>query len=169
MPRKTTKIIKAESTQITSSIKAEVIGLALRAKEVLGKPESTSFLVEVEGYLDAIQATRDILAASLKKHTIESGTTTSDAGSKSLVLGGYEIPLVARGADTFDPKKVEALLRAQNIKPEKYMDMNISFSLNLEKMAPLLQDPEWKQALDSCKKEISYALMPLKKVAVDED
>lgn len=145
--------------------------VAVAVKDSLGKPESAALSVWLDKNLKALNTTDEILKKTLKKHCIEQGEVVSDAGSKRLQLGEYIVPVTAKGKDSYDDKRVEAFLRANGLGfiIDCYMDEHKSYTVNDKKLAALVKDyPELAAGLENCKKEVSYALMPLKRVNNEE-
>lgn len=154
--------LEAAATVIFKSI-------AQNTRDALGKPESAELSANLDKWLKGLTVCDEILKKSLKKHCIEHGETISDAGSKQLQMGQYIIPVTGKGKDSYDDKKVEALLRANGLIPGIWMDEHKSYTTNEAKLVTLQRDrPDIAVALESCKKEVSYALMPLRKVVPSE-
>lgn len=155
--------IEAATTVLIKSI-------AQKTKDCLGKVESAALSAWLDKQLKTLTVCDEILKKSLKKEAIEKGELTSDAGSKKLQMGGFIVPVTAKGKDSYDDKKVEALLRANSLSPDSYMDKSISYSVNPTYLKDLVQDYPWIEiSLEACKKEVTYALMPLKRVNNDNE
>lgn len=155
--------IEAATTVLIKSI-------AQKTKDCLGKVESAALSSWLDRQLKTLVVCDEILKKSLKKEAIEKGELTSDAGSKKLQMGGFIVPVTAKGKDSYDDKKVEALLRANNLPPVYWMDEHKSYTVNEKKLEEIKNaNPHLALALESCKKEVTYALMPLKRVNNDNE
>lgn len=163
----TLELQKCATLEAAATVIFKVI--AQNTKDALGKPESAELSANLDKWLKGLTVCDEILKKSLKQEAIKHGEVVSDAGSKKLQMGQWEIPVTAKGKGSYDDKKVEALLRANGLAPGIWMDEHKSYTTNEAKLVSLAADrPDIAVALENCKKEVSYALMPLRKVVNNE-
>ena len=64
----------------------------------------------------------------------EQGEVNPESGTQTLEAGGWRLEARRQGG-FFEAKKVEAALRAKNIDPAKYMQQEVTFSIDEDKLA----------------------------------
>ena len=106
----------------------------------------------------------EALKTRIKALVLKDGKPITDKGSITLTIEGYELQL--RPLRTgFDPKQVEAMLRAKSLPVEKYMDMDVKYKCSDLKLANLVgAGLITMDELETCRPEKSYAVITPKKV-----
>jgi hypothetical protein len=94
----------------------------------------------------------------------EKGEVKTEAGSKTLEVGGWLLELrPQRGG--YNAKKVEALIRAKGLEPKRYMVQEVIYKLDTELLNQAVAQAALTPAeLETCKDEQTFALQRPKRV-----
>jgi uncharacterized protein (UPF0335 family) len=113
---------------------------------------------------DAVENTVKVAKKQVETFVLKHGTRVTDAGTMRTEVGG--IQLEVRPTRTgFDPKKVEALMRAKELDLNRYMDAEVVYKLNAGKLADAVSKGKLTAAeLETCRYEPSYAVQKPKPV-----
>lgn len=100
--------------------------------------------------------TRDMLKARVIELVTKNGKKVTEAGTMRMPMAGLVMEIQPTG-NGYDPKKVEALIRAKGLDVEHYMDKEIKYSINEGKMksAKKITHDEW----ETCRKEQGWKMM----------
>ncbi len=145
-----TNVSSALSEKLTPEETAEVFGQVKTFGKLLEQVEKIAKAKTVE------------LLKSVAEEVGEKGTLqyTTKTG----------VVLEARGSGGgYNAKLVEALLRAKELAPAKYMDQKITYTLNETKMQYGIDKKHFTQdELDTCKNERTYAVQSPKQTEAQE-
>jgi hypothetical protein len=108
---------------------------------------------------------KEIAKDLLKDMVVKAGTETTEKGSKELQIGKLKAS-VRPWRTGYDGKKVEALLLAKELDLDKYMDKDIIYKLNVNRLnTAIIEKKLTKDELETCKYEVKYVLQPLEQVS----
>ena len=130
--------------------------------------ELTETFIHLKAWEEALEDIGSVARGMLLKILETGGTVTTDKGSMSMQIGEYRIQ--ARPWRTgFDPKKVEALIRAKGKIPGDFLDQEIKYVVSLVRLENAVTMKELtRDELETCKYPLSWALQAPKKVNTDE-
>jgi hypothetical protein len=128
-------------------------------------PEASALITEELYKVEAIiESLKETARRRLTALVVASGEVHTEAGSKRLVVGEWE--LEARVRDTgLDARKVEQMLRSKSKPPEAGMDAVVTYKVNPSK---LLVCGLSEEEVNACKKEVSYTLQRPKRTGQED-
>lgn len=141
--------------------------------EALSNPLTPERLTEVFDQVRAFQKNMDDLYEAARQKVLalvtEQGDTVTATGSKRLELEGWLLEIRPQKTG-YDSKKVLAVLRNKDINPNVYMDTEITYKANPEKMDLLVTEGLLtKNELEACKVDLKYAVQPPKRKTEESD
>ena len=116
---------------------------------------------------DAVDKVAKVARTQVLELVRKSGQVFTDAGSIRAQFGEFVVE--ARPTRTgYDPKRVEALLRAKELDLQRYMDAEVVYKLNTGKLADAVAKKKISaDELETCRYEPSYALQKPKLAGED--
>lgn len=123
---------------------------------------TTSNLVRAFNVAREVESTlEDILTIAKKniiKRALEDGHEVGESGSRVLDADGMTIEIRRTGA-AFTAKQVEALFRSKGIDPGGYMDEEVRYSLNADKLERAIdRGLVTREEIEALKKDQSWAV-----------
>jgi hypothetical protein len=175
---KTTKLTKRQSTEIVVpsrdvinyAFETGIVGLAAYITSIAKVPEKLADAYTiVKKYHDALDKTKKTVSDHLKKLVETEGQAVPETTMKRALFGGYQLEIRATNTK-LDGDKVEAMLRAKGLPPEKWMVQEVSYSVDEEKLKELVAKKKLTpDEVESCRHELKYALQPVKKVSDEHE
>jgi hypothetical protein len=166
--KKETALVKSNTTTV-DVIRAELTAIAdaFGGGEIIPEKLAQGWVL-VKQIEDQVERVVKTAKQQVETYIRTAGTKVTDAGTLRAVVGN--IQLEARPTRTGrDPKKVEALIRAKNMDPAKWMDEERSYKVNDGKLADAVKAGKLTHAeLEACRYELTYAIQKPKPVGEDE-
>lgn len=95
---------------------------------------------------------------------LEKGYEATESGTRRVEIEGWELEARPRRTGV-DPKRLEALLRAKQLDPAKYMATEVKFVLSEEKLRQALEDGAMtNDELQTCAYPLEFNLQTPKKI-----
>lgn len=152
-------------TAIRSGLGSLAVELSNADMPVERRAEIFTALKALEDNLSDLKAAarKAVLAVATGSESIEVGAS----GTRKAQVAGFEFE-VRRTGGNYDSKMVEALLRSKGGDPAKWMDVEVSYKVNLKRLDLLLKapgTPVTQAELDTCKKPPDWAVQTPKKLS----
>lgn len=163
------KLAKAVTKELSLSRSNQILNAGLKAvaEFISGSLSNVELAATFDALKDAEKVVEDLqtnLKARLVEQVKQLGKQSTERGSLRLEADGWEIE--ARVSRTgYDPRKVEALLRAKNLDVPSYMTTKITFAVDEARLqAAALTNKLTQDELDTCRYESGYTLQRPKRV-----
>lgn len=130
----------------------------------LAPAERAEVLVFISQAKKLLESTEKVHKDAVKAEVLAAGKVVTEAGTKRLERDGFswEIRPTKTG---YDPKKVEAGLRAQGLNPAEHMTTEVSYSVDVPKLDALVAAEKLTaDELKDWKYDPSWAVQPPKKL-----
>lgn len=166
---------KNDATDVATLLEHGLEGLSALASNDI-QPEALPVLQELANKVVKVGGEiASNIKGKVKALVIKKGSTFSDAGSKSYLIGGYRLEIRPNGGG-YDDAKVKALLAGKAQKGGArdvltYCDADTRYVLSWEKIEKLVEKKIVKQSeLEACRNPITYAVQsPTKLEASDNE
>jgi hypothetical protein len=147
--------------------KQGVVALAERLSGELTPIILTETYELIQTYEKALGKISEIAKKNLKAFVETNGLVEEGSKQKVATIGEYQVTC-RPVRTTFDPKRVEALLRAKNMNVEKGMDREISYTVNESKLQSLITTKKMTaDEVESCRYPLTYSLQPPMKISLE--
>lgn len=144
-------------TSCTRSFSEAVKGLVLfMSGRALAPAEQGHVLMLVRDTKKALEDTEKLIKAQMVALLKEKGEQVTDKGSRALEVDGLRLKMKPYRTG-YDPKKLEALLRARSMNVESFMRPTISYAVDDAKI-PALAEQLGADTLESTKYDESWVL-----------
>ncbi len=100
---------------------------------------------------------------------VASGQQVTETGTKRLETEGWNLEIRPQKSG-YDPKKVEAFLRAKNLSPSIHMDTLVTYTVSPSKLdALVVSGGATTNELAACKYELKWAVQPPKRTGASDE
>lgn len=130
-----------------------------QALTVAKEPEQLAVLADVLAVVqEDVEALKDGVRMRVLAALEKEGEVVGDNGTRVLERGGWKLEARRTGGG-MDPKKVEGALRAKSIDPSKYMQPEVTFSVEPALLEKARLDGVFTQdELELLRRKVTYAL-----------
>ena len=147
-----------------ATVKSALVNIADRLGNDLTTAQTTDIYSTLSQLSDVVTQLSNIAKEKLKLTILLEGERVTEAGTRRLQKDGWQLE-VRPYRTGFDPKKIERLLRAKAAALITYMDSEVTYKVNSDKLLQAVTDGVFtKDELDTCKYDESWTMQPPRRV-----